>query len=307
MRKRQDHLDVLAACLLVFCCVVWGIQQVLIKATVSEVPPLWQATIRFAGATVLLWVWSLARGHRLFERDGTLGAGMLAGVLFAGEFACVYLGARDTTASRLTVYLYTAPFVVAALLPLLIPIERLRRPQWLGLVLAFGGIVYAFSAGLGPAANPNQLRGDILALMGGTLWGFTTLVIRSSSLSTVSAEKILFYQVAVTAGVAPLLSLALGERWSLAYTASAWGSIAYQTVLGAFATMLVWMWLLRYYPATRISAFSFLTPVFALIFGVVLLHETVTTELLVGTVGVSIGIVLVNRRVGVRDPSREPG
>lgn len=301
MRKRQDHLDLLATCLLLLCCVVWGIQQVLIKATVSEVPPLWQATLRFAGATVLLWVWSLARGRRLFERDGTLGAGMLAGVLFAGEFACVYLGARDTTASRLTVYLYTAPFVVAALLPLLIPIERLRRPQWVGLVLAFGGIVYAFSAGLAPAANPHQLRGDIFALMAGTLWGLTTLVIRSSSLSTVSAEKILFYQVAVTAGVAPLLSLALGENWSVAYSASAWASIAYQTVLGAFATMLIWMWMLRYYPATRISAFSFLTPVFALIFGVLLLDETVTTELLLATLGVSIGIVLVNRRVILHD------
>lgn len=295
-RTRQDNLDALATSLLVLCCVVWGIQQVLIKATVSEIPPLWQATLRFTGATMLLWLWSLALGRRLFQRDGTLRAGILAGLLFAGEFACVYLSARDTTASRLTVYLYTAPFIVAALVPLLIPTEKLRGVQWIGLIVAFGGVVYAFGSGFVNAADPRMVRGDTLALMAGSLWGLTTLVIRSSRLATVSAEKILFYQVAVTAGVAPVLSLVLGEPWSLTYSAAAWSSVAYQTVLGAFATMLIWMWMLRYYPATKVAAFSFLTPVFALIFSVLLLDESVTGDLLVATFGVCAGIVLVNRQ-----------
>ena len=104
MRERKEQLDALAVSLLVACCLFWGFQQVLIKSTVTEVPPLWQASIRFAVATVLLWAWSAWRGVRLFERDGTLRAGLLAGVLFAAEFSCIYLGMRDTTASRLTVF-----------------------------------------------------------------------------------------------------------------------------------------------------------------------------------------------------------
>src|SRR4030095_10493615 len=96
-----------------------------IKATVAEVPPLWQASIRFAGATALLWAWGAVRGVPLFSRDGTLRAGLLAGALFAGEFTCIYLGLRDTTASRLTVFLYTSPFVVAILLPRLVPAEKM--------------------------------------------------------------------------------------------------------------------------------------------------------------------------------------
>src|SRR5215207_233969 len=144
MRERKEHLDGLAVSLLLACCLFWGFQQILIKTTVAEVPPLWQAALRFVGATALLWLWCLVRGVKLFERDGTLPAGLLAGALFAGEFSCIYLGLRDTTASRLTVFLYTSPFVVAILLPRLVPTERLRGVQWVGLVIAFAAVAVAF-------------------------------------------------------------------------------------------------------------------------------------------------------------------
>ena len=269
MTERKSHLDGLAIGLLLACCLFWGFQQILIKTTVGEVPPLWQAAIRFVAAT---------------------------GLLFAAEFTCIYLGLRDTAASRLTVFLYTSPFVVALLVPRLVPSEKLRSVQWVGLVIAFAAVAAAFSEGFTSGSTARQLRGDALALAAGTLWGLTTLVIRASKLSTASAEKTLFYQVGVTALIAPLLSLGLGETWSLDYSAYAWGSLAAQTVIGAFASYLAWMWLLRHYPATQMSSFTFLTPVFALVFGVVLLHEPLTMQLVLALVGVAAGIVLVNRK-----------
>jgi len=296
MVQRKQHLDTLAVSLLIACCVFWGFQQILIKTTVAEVPPLWQAALRFVGATGLLLIWCMARGVKLFERDGTLKAGLLAGALFAGEFTCIYLGLRDTSASRLTVFLYTSPFVVALLLPRLVPSERLRGMQWIGLGIAFIAVAFAFSEGFAGGTTARQLRGDALALAAGTLWGLTTLVIRGSSMATASAEKTLFYQVAVTAAVAPLLSLALGETWSLDYSAKAWGSLGLQTVIGAFASYLAWMWMLRHYPATRLASFTFLTPLFALVFGVLVLKEALTLQLVLALTGVAIGIVLVNRK-----------
>ena len=299
MAERKQHLDALAISLLLVCCLFWGFQQTLIKTTVSEVPPLWQASIRFIGATALLWLWCVVRGVKLFSRDGTLKAGLLAGALFAGEFSCIYLGLRDTTASRLTVFLYTSPFVVALLLPRFVASERLRGVQWIGLVIAFAAVALAFAEGfLSSTTTPRQLRGDVMALAAGTLWGLTTLVIRASAMATASAEKTLFYQVAVTASAAPLLSLALGEHWSLSYSPDAWGSIGLQTVIGAFASYPTWMWLLRHYLATQMSSFTFLTPVFALMFGVLLLNEPLTLQLILALCGVAIGIVLVNRRPG---------
>jgi drug/metabolite transporter (DMT)-like permease len=296
MVERKTHLDSLAVSLLLVCCLFWGLQQILIKTTVGEVPPLWQASLRFVGATILLWVWCVLRGVKLFERDGTLPAGLLAGALFAGEFACIYLGLRETTASRLTVFLYTSPFFVALFLPRFVAAERLRATQWVGLVIAFAAVAVAFSEGFVAGGAASHLRGDVLALAAGALWGLTTVVIRASKMATASAEKTLFYQVGVTALVAPLLSLALGETWSLNYSTYAWGSVAAQTVIGAFASYLAWMWLLRHYPATQMASFTFLTPVFALVFGVVLLHEPLTTQLMFALAGVAVGIVLVNRR-----------
>lgn len=295
MTDRKNRLDTLAVTLLLGCCAFWGLQQILIKTTVSEVPPLWQASIRMAGAVALLWLWCGWRRVPLFERDGTLPGGLLAGLLFAGEFACIYLGLQLTTASRLTVFLYTSPIVVALLLPRFVPSERLRGWQWAGLALAFGGVVVAFGESFGHSTR-GQLRGDAIALAGGVLWGLTTLTIRASRLASVSAEKTLFYQVAVTAAVAPLLSLALGEHWSLSYSTYAWFSIGLQTVIGAFVSYLAWMWLLRHYPATRISSFTFLTPLFALVLGVALLSEPLTVQLVLALAGVAVGIVLVNRR-----------
>jgi len=295
MIQRSEHLDGRAMVLLVGCCAFWGIQQILIKTTVGEVAPMWQASLRMGGATLLLLAWCAARGVRLFDRDGTLGAGLLAGCLFAGEFVCIYLGLERTSASRLTVFLYTAPFVVALLLPRWVPSERLNPRQWAGLALAFGAIVVAFSESLGHAVR-DQLAGDLLALGAGVFWGLTTLVIRASRMTTISAEKTLFYQLAATTLILPLLSRVMGESWGLSYSAYAWTSIGLQAGVGAFASYLTWMWMMRIYPATRLSSFTFLTPLFALAFGVVLLGEPLSMRLVAALACVAVGLVLVNRR-----------
>ena len=295
MIERKAHLDTLAVSLLLGCCLFWGFQQVLIKATIAEIAPMFQASLRLAGATALLWLWCLWRRVPLFSRDGSLAAGLLAGTLFGAEFACIYLGLQYTTASRLTVFLYTSPFWVALLVPLWVHAEKLRGMQWLGLLCAFVAVLFALREGfVGGAAS--TARGDLLALAAGMLWGLTTVVIRASRLSRVSAEKLLFYQLAVSALAFPALSLGLGEAWVWQFSAFGIVSLALQTVIGAFASYLAWMWMLGRYPATKISVFVFFTPLFALLFGAAWLGERVTPGLLGALAMVALGIVLVNRK-----------
>lgn len=298
MTFRRNHLDALAIGLLLACCLFWGFQQVLVKATLAEVPPVLQAAIRFGGATALLWLWCQARGIALFERDGTLAAGLVAGVLFCAEFVCIYVGLQHTTASRLTIFLYTAPFWVALLLPLCVKTERLGTLQWLGLLLAFVAVAYALQDGLQTTTASTAWLGDALALGAGALWGLTTVVIRSTRLATISPEKLLYYQVALSAFILPFVSLQLGEVWNFEVSVFAWGSILIQTVAGAFASYLVWMWLLGHYPATRLSSFVFLTPIFAMVFGTLWLGETVSVHTVAALVAVAAGIVLVNKKAG---------
>jgi drug/metabolite transporter (DMT)-like permease len=295
MSARKTHLDTIAISLLLACCLFWGFQQVLVKATLAEVAPAFQAAIRFAGATVLLLLWCAWRGVRLFAADGSLRAGLLAGSLFAAEFACLYLGLQYTSASRLTVFLYTSPFWVAALLPIWVKSEKLRPMQWAGLACAFAAVAFALRDGFTAGAASTWV-GDLMALAAGMLWGLTTVVIRASSLSRVSPEKLLLYQIAVSTVALPLVSLVLGERWSWSFSPFAATSLILQTVVGAFASYLAWMWMLGRYPATKISVFVFLTPLFALLFGVLWLNEAATPSLLAALVLVALGIVLVNRK-----------
>ena len=296
MNSRKEHLDSLAIGILLACCMFWGLQQILVKSIMDEVAPLFQASLRCMGACVLLLVWCRVKGIRLFERDGTLWAGLLAGALFAAEFACIYLGLRYTAASRLTVFLYTSPFWVAALVPLFVKSERLRPLQWLGMACAFVAVAFAMREGL--STGNGSALGDLLGLAAGALWGLTTVSIRANNLTRISPEKLLFYQIAVTAVAVPWVSLALGESWNLQWSSLAWGSMLAQTVIGAFASYLAWMWMLGRYPATRISVFVFLTPLFALLFGSLVLGEAVTPALLASLALVAVGIVLVNRRPG---------
>ena len=295
-RERKDHVDGLAVALLLGCCAIWGLGQVAAKVTLSEIPPLMQAAARSLGAALLLVLWSRSRGLALFRADGTGRAGLLAGSLFALEFGCIFVGLQYTSASRMSVFIYFAPFVVALGMPLIARSERLNRVQAAGLLLAFGGVVWAYFEGfVSPTAGPRQWLGDALGLAGALLWGLTTLTLRGTRLGSALPEKALLYQLAVSAAALGLASLVAGEPWPARLTGASLWPLAFQTVVITFASYLVWFWLVRHYPATRISAFTLLTPVFGLLAGVGLLGEPLTLRLGVALVAVCAGIWLVNR------------
>ena len=290
-------LDTRAAAALVVCCFLWGLNQVAVKVALPEIPALLQAGGRSLIGALLVFAWARWRGVAMFNADGTLGAGLFAGALFAAEFGAIFLGLQFTTASRMVVFLYLSPFVVALGMPFIAHSERLAVAPAIGLLLAFAGVAWAFAEGFTlPAAGPRQWWGDALGVAAALLWAATTMVIRASRLSTASAEKTLVYQLGVT-GVALLLGGTLaGEAWPTSMSPLVALSFAFQGVVVAFASYLVWFWLIRHYPATRLAAFTLLTPVFGLLLGAQLLGEPITARLWLALAAVCSGIVLVNRR-----------
>jgi drug/metabolite transporter (DMT)-like permease len=283
-------------------CAIWGLQQVAIKSTNSALPPVFQAGLRSAIAALLVWGWARVRGTPLFRNDGTLGAGLLAGVLFAGEFIGIFLGLTLTSASRMALFLYTAPCFTALGLHWFVAGERMRRLQWIGVMVAFVGMALAFadgltSAGAGAASHRSMLAGiagDALGVLAGIAWAATTVVVRSTSLAQSSASKTLFYQLAVSAVVLIALALPLGQVKVESITPLAVMSLAYQAVVVAFVSYLIWFWLLTRYMASRLSVFSFLTPLFGVTFGVLLLGESFSMRFLMAAGLVLVGIALVN-------------
>jgi drug/metabolite transporter (DMT)-like permease len=294
MSQRHSQLDAAATILMVILCVCWGVNQVAIKLGNAGISPIFHAGLRSLGSAALVWAWSAYQGVRLFSRDGSLRVGLLVGALFAGEFVFIYTGLLYTTASRAVLFIYAAPFVVAIGAHLWIPGERLRPLQVGGLIAAFCGLALAMGDALRLPTH-RELLGDAMELVAAILWGATTVTIKASRLSAVAPQKTLFYQLAVSAIALPPIALLMGEPGVFAPTPLVLAMLGYQVIVVAFVSYLAWFWLVSHYPAGRLSAFTFLTPLFGLIAGAVILGETVTWALIAALALVGAGIYLVNR------------
>jgi drug/metabolite transporter (DMT)-like permease len=288
------HLDAGAVALIVFLCLCWGLNQVAIKLALPDIPPLIQATVRSAGATLMLLLWAWMRGIPLAARDGTLKPGFWVGVLFSLEFILIYRGLLYTTASRAVLFIYSAPFTVVIGARWLIPGDRFRMSQWLGLLLSFSGIVLAFGLPT-PASDPYQWLGDLMQLGAGAAWGATTLIIKTTPLNRVSAEKTLLYQLAVSAPIMGLAALIFGERIIAMPSTLAITSLAWQTLWIVSFTYLLWFMMVAKYSASRLSAFTFCTPLFGIVAGHLVLGDPLTPAFAGAAALVIAGLILVNR------------
>jgi drug/metabolite transporter (DMT)-like permease len=287
-------LDPLAIALTVALCLIWGFNQVAVKLAIHDIPPLIQCLIRSVVATILVLAWTQFRGIPLFKRDGTLAAGIIAGVLFALEFLLIYRGLLYTTATRAVLFLYTAPFLVVLGARWLVKGDHFHLMQWFGMALSFAGIVIAFGLPT-PAADPHQMLGDVMMVGAAIAWAATTLVIKVSRLNQVSSEKTMLYQLVVSVPLLAAGVLVFGEHIDAMPSAVALGALAYQAVWVVCVTYMAWFALIVRYSASRLSSFTFLTPLFGVVAGHMVLNEPLSPPFALAVALVAIGLVLVNR------------
>ena len=292
---RKPVLDLPAILLITGCCMIWGYQQIAIQAIADEVPFLMQLTIRSIIASACIWLWMAFKKIKPFQRDRTWMPGILAGLLFFAEFVLLYSALEYTNTSRAITFLYLAPFIVALVLPIFIPAERINWMQAGGLLIAFSGLAFAFQDGFSRDAT-HFLIGDLAVIGAAMAWAFTTIVVRTTALGQIQPERTLFFQLSVSSialiGLCFLLEVPLPRNLS----AKAIAALFLQSVIIAAASYLFWFWLLRHYLATKVSAFSFLTPMFGLLFGFFLAGDPIDGSLIAAFISIAIGIYLVNRR-----------
>jgi drug/metabolite transporter (DMT)-like permease len=272
---------------------VWGAQQVAMKAVAADVAPTMQLGIRFAGAALFFGAWVFMREGRAALADGTLRSGVLLGSLFALEFIFVGEALAHTTAAHTIVFLYSAPIFTALGLQFL-PEERLLRLQWAGIIVAFLGIVVAFLGGSGRLSG-EMLEGDLLALLGGGSWGLSNVVLRRGRVGNATTEKTVLYQV----GKAAVLLLTFAARTGqtrMLLSLPVILALLFQMLVISIASYLAWFWLLRHYLASRLMLLSLLTPIFGVALGALLLGDPIDLRFALGTVLVLVGILIVNAR-----------
>lgn len=286
-------VDVTAASLMVMLCAIWGTQQVVIQLTAPDMAPLLQIGTRsgIASIIILSLVFWRREGHLL--GGGNQWPGLLAGVLFGLEFVLVGEGLRFTSASHMAIFLYTAPIFAALGLHILIPNERLNGWQWIGIAIAFAGVVLSFYKRGGDAGADTSWVGDLLGIMGGVAWGATTVVVRASRLARAPAAVTLWYQL-VGACVFGIVSAMLLGQAEVRFSAGLVASIAFQSLAISVASYLIWFSLLRTYLASRLGTLSLMTPIFGVGFGVAIMDDRLTLNFILGAALILVGIIIVS-------------
>ncbi|MGE0501724.1 MAG: DMT family transporter [Rhizobiaceae bacterium] len=289
---RRQAIDVAAAAIMVWLTFSWGLNGVAAKIGNSGYNPIVLSIVRSVIAAVLVFAWCRWRRIPLFDRDRTLLPGILAGALFGAEFALIFFGLEFTTVARSTLLVNTMPFWVLVGAHFLLG-ERMSGGAVAGLLLAFAGVVVVFSDRLS-SPGPDAWMGDLMSIGAGALWGATTLAIRRSTLAAARAEKVLLYQL-VAAPILSLPLLPLGGAMLREPDALNTAALLFQGVYIAAFTYMVWFWMVARYPAAGLSSFAFLTPVFGVLLGAIVLDEPLTWRIGLALALIATGILIVNR------------
>jgi drug/metabolite transporter (DMT)-like permease len=289
----ERSLSAGAVAMMLMLCLSWGFNQIAVKLVLPDVPPMLQATIRSAGALPVLLLIAWLRGVKLFQRDNTLVPGLFAGLMFGLEFVLIYHGLLLTSALRAVVFLYTAPFFVALGSYQFLG-ERLRASQWGGLALSFAGVALAIGV---PQADVDArvLLGDLMIVGGGALWAATTLVVKATTLLKVAPEKALGYQVATSIPILAAAAWISGERLTHVPGPLALSLLAYQAFWVVGLTFLLWFALVKTYSASKLSAFTFITPLFGVVASYFIMHDRLSLAFGAAALLVIAGLYLVNK------------
>lgn len=291
--ESNDYLDLKAILAILTLTLLWGFNFSAIKISTEGISPVFASTLRSLIASICGAIYCLRKGEKLFHTDIRLFHGLMVGLLFGLEFACIYFGMLYTDSARSVVFVYLSPFVVAVGAHFFLKGDRLTILKTLGLIIAFVGIVSVFY-GKPKAAKPHMLFGDLLEITAGILWGATTLYIKRFMAGKVEPIHTFLYQLFFSIPILFVVSLILEANWIYQTSLPVLASMIYQSVIVAFISYLVWFNLIHQYSVSRLSAFTFFTPIFGVLSGVLFLREELTLSLMIGLPMVSIGIFLVN-------------
>lgn len=290
----KEHLDLRGFLVLFVLTMLWGLNYPAIKIANLGFSPIFNSFLRSFIASALGIAYCLSIKQPLFHRDIRLFHGFMVGLLFGLEFVCIYLGMRHTDAARAAILINCSPFVVVMGAYFFLN-EKVTVTKIAGLLLAFVGLYLVFR-GKPKSWSPSMLFGDLLELAAAFLWGVTTLYIKKYLAERVHPIHTFLYQLVFSVPVTFICALILEPRWVLNVSGLVATAVVYSAVIVAFASYFTWFKLIHMYPVSELAVFTFLSPVFGVAAGAMVLGEQLTMGLILGLLFVSAGIYVTNYR-----------
>lgn len=274
-----------------------GLNIVAVRYSNFELPPLWGAGVRFVLAGLVFTLIVLA-GRRPWPTGASLQAAVWYGALGFGAFyALVYYALVHVPAGLVGVMLALVPLITLGLASLQGQ-ERLRRDGVLGGLLAAIGLAVIYRDAVSGHAPPLPL----LATLAGIIAAAQGSILLKRA---PRADPYATNAIAMAVGAAGLLALSLarGESRSLPVQKATIVALAYLVVVGSVLLFALFLYVLQRWSASRTSYQFVISPVVAVVAGVLIASERVTPSFVVGGLVVLIGVYVGALRPGSTTPA----
>jgi drug/metabolite transporter (DMT)-like permease len=273
-------------------CLIWGSTWIFIKMGLSDLPPLTFAGLRFLVAAILLWLYVILRRQSLprgWRQWGWIAASSLT---FTFNYGLLFWGEKRISSGLTAVLQATIPAFGFLLAHYFIPGERITSAKFWGLSICTLGIAVIFSDQL-KLEGRSALLGSAAVVIGSFAAAASNIIVKRTCQS-VSPASLAAAQM--TVGLIPLLALGEGfeiDLLSIRWTTNALVCLIYLATVGSALAFMLYYWLLQHTEVTRTLLISLVTPVIAVLIGMLFLHEELTWRLAVGTLAVLAGLALI--------------
>lgn len=289
----SNELPLDASLFTVFICILFGANAVAVKVSLVGIGVFTTAGIRFGTASIAILLWALYARKPLAIKPSQVKQLVILALIFFVQLSFFYLGLSKTTASHGTLIANVLPFFVMILAHFFIPGDTITVKKIVGLILGFSGVVILFFDNI--ALTADVLRGDLLILFAVLVWSGNVIYIKKV-IDQFHPVQITLYTMMLAAPMF-FVSGVLFDGEMVSYVdVPIIGSLLYQAFVTASFGMVAWYTMIRKYGATALHSFIFIMPISGVFFGVVLLNEPITANLMISIIFVVTGLIVVNRQ-----------
>lgn len=293
--REEQGLPAGASLFTAFLCILFGANAVAIKFSLVGLGIYSSAGMRFGIASLVVFLWARFTGKSLAISRPQIIQLIPLGIIFWAQLTLFYTGLSKTTASHTTLIINVLPFVVMILAHFFIPGDRITLKKTSGLVLGFGGVLVLLADSV--MLSGDVLLGDTFVLLAVLVWGCNGVYVKRI-IAGYQPFQIAMYPMLMAVPGFVLCGFLLDDTMVHFVDGTIISSMLYQIFVTASFGMVAWSSMIKKYGATAVHSFVFIMPVSGVFFGIVLLKEPLTTNLVAAIILVTAGLIVVNRNGG---------